>query len=316
MAAAAVVAGVLLVVSLSACSSRKSLPSSSLAAYLPGYPEVAADVDVDMVRADLGLPPTADGRSGTAPSKAPAGAEQRLAGALTMALALPAYADVDPVADLGLDLSGVHQVAFAWTLTRTLVVVVRTSQPWSSLSQELTARGFKAEAGVLRGTAKIPLAVAHSNDLVVIASDPLDAIAALSAGGHAAADPVAVLAEVDGPIRFARVGNLPQASSGASKHGSTTTTTTLPSERVCTGAWAMGEDPVTRTGTIALLTYALWTPPAQVGPFSFANLTTKDGVATVDYELTTDDPNVLATVTELNQPAFDPATFAVCNPLP
>lgn len=300
--------------SLGACSSRKSLPPSSLAAYLPGYPEVAGDVDVDLIRAGLGLPPTADGRSGTAPSKAPAGAEQRLNAALTMALAFPGYAGVDPAADLGVDLSGVHQVAFAWTLTRSLVVVMRTSQPWATLQQELAKRGFVDVAGLLEGTVKIPLAVAHSGDLVVIATDAVEAAAALTTRGHNLDDPVSVLAEVDGPVRFARIGNLPPASSNGS--GTTTTTTTLPTARVCTGAWAMGEDPVTRTGEVAMLTYALWMPPAHVGAFAFANLTTKNGVATVSYELTTDDPNVLATVTELTSPAFDPVTFADCNPIP
>jgi hypothetical protein len=295
------------------CSKRKSLPSSSLAAYLPGYPVVAGDVDVDQVRSSLGLPPTADGTSSNAPSKAPAGAEQRLHAAITLALGLPAYAGVDPAADLGLDLSGVHQVAFAWTLTRTLVVVVRTSQSWSSLASELTKRGFADVAGVMRGTAKVPLAVGHRGDIVSIATDPVDAVGALSTHGHTLSDPISVLAEVSGPVRFARLGNIPVSSPDSD---ATTTTTTLPTARVCTGAWAMGEDPATRTGEIALLTYALWLPPAQEGPFTFANLTTKDGVASVNYEFVTDDPNVLATVTELDAHPFDPTTFANCNPLP
>jgi hypothetical protein len=293
------------------CSARKSLPASSLAAYLPGYPVVAGDVDVDQVRSGLGLPPTADGTTRSAPSKAPAGAEERLHAALTLALGLPAYAGIDPATDLGLDLSGLHQVAYAQTLTRTLVVVVRTSQPWSSLDRELTRRGFTDVAGVLRGTVKVPLAVGHRGDIVTIATDPVEAVGALSTHGHNLSDPVSVLAEVGGPIRFARIGNIPISSPDSGS-----TTTTLPTGRVCTGAWAMGEDPATRTGEVALLTYALWLPPAQQGPFTFANLTAKDGVASVNYEFVTDDPNVLATVTELDAHPFDPTTFANCNPLP
>lgn len=298
------------------CSSRKALPASSLAANLPGYPVVSGVVDVDMVRTALSLPPTADGRTGTAPSKAPAGAEQRLDAALTMVLGFPTYEGLDPATDLGLDLSGVHQAAFAWTLDRNLVTVVRTSQPWASLAGELAKRGFTDVAGVWLGNVKVPVAVAHAGDIVAIATDPLTAAAALTSHGHAQNDPVSVLAEVSGPIRFARIGNLPPSPPPTTSGSSTTTTTTLPSARVCTGAWAMGEDPASRTGSLAMLTFALWMPPAHAGSFALANLTTKNGVATVNYEFTTDDPNVLATVTELTAPQFDPVSFANCNPLP